>query len=174
MNKMQEIRVEKITLNIGTGAPGEKLDKATKLLQNLTGVKPVQTSTKKRIPTWGLRPGLKIGCKVTLRGEKAKSFLKRLLEAKGNQLKASSFDQGGNVSFGIPEYLDIPGAEYDMSIGIIGLEAAVTLARPGFRIARRNIQKKPIPKKAQIKKEEAMHFMTTAFGTKIGVDHDNE
>ncbi len=174
MNKMQEIRVEKVTLNIGTGGPGEKLDKATKLLQNLTGVKPVSTSTKKRIPTWGTRPGLKIGCKVTLRGEKARNFLKRLLEAKGNRLKVSSFDQQGNVSFGIPEYLDIPGAEYDMSIGIIGLEAAVTLVRPGFRIARRRRLRKPIPKKAQIKKEEAMQFISLTFGAKVGDDNDNE
>ena len=153
MNKMREICVDKITLNIGTGGPGENLDKAMKLLNNLTNIKAVSTATKKRIPGWGLRPGLKIGCKVTLRGKKADEFLRKLLAAKNNMLKEKNFDAEGNFSFGIPEYLDIPTAVYDSQIGIIGLEVAVSLARPGFRVKRRHIMPRKISKKHKISKE---------------------
>ena len=61
MNKMREIRIEKITLNIGAGKDVGKLEKGVKLLKNITGINPVKTVTQKRIPTWGLRPGLPIG-----------------------------------------------------------------------------------------------------------------
>ena len=52
----------------------------------MSGAKPVPTKTNKRIPTWEIRPGLQIGCKVTLRGKKAEELLKRLLEAKDKSL----------------------------------------------------------------------------------------
>src|SRR3989344_7501624 len=159
MNRYQQIYVEKVTLNMGIGAPGEKLEKSLRLLSNLTHAKPVATFTKKRIPTWSLRPGLSIGCKVTLRGLKAHDFLKKLLAARNNLLKEQNFDDSGNFSFGIPEYLDIPGAEYDMQLGIVGLETAVTLVRPGFRIKIRHIHKRKIPSRHRITKEEAVEFI---------------
>ena len=163
MNPMQEIRLEKVTLNIGTGGPGDPLDKAIKLLNKIAQAKPVPTKSKKRIPTWGLRPGLQIGCKVTVRKKKAEELLKRLLTAKENKLDPSKIDKTGNLSFGIQEYIDIPGVEYDISIGIIGLEVAVTLERPGFRIKKRQLQKKKIPVKHQITKQDAMKFMKEKF-----------
>jgi len=67
MNPMKVIRIEKITLNIGAGKDQNRLDKAKILLKHVTGIEPVKTVTKKRIPNWGLRPGLPIGCKITLR-----------------------------------------------------------------------------------------------------------
>ena len=82
MNKNKEIRIEKVTLNIGAGGSAELVNKGLKLLQAITGIKPVKTVTTKRIPTWGVRPGLAIGCKVTVRGKKAEELLKRLLKAK--------------------------------------------------------------------------------------------
>lgn len=165
---MQEIKLAKVTLNIGTGGPGENLDKAMKLLKNITGAKPVTTSTKKRIPTWSLRPGLNIGCKVTIRGQKADELLKKLFEAKNKELSPNNFDTNGNLSFGIPEYLDIPGVEYDMSIGIIGLEAAITLSKAGYRISKRKIKQTKIPQEIRIKKEEAMTFISSKYSVKIG------
>lgn len=67
MNSMREILVEKVTVNIGVGAPGEKLDQAKTLLNRLTGGKtPVETQAKKRDPVFKLRKGLPIGTKVTL------------------------------------------------------------------------------------------------------------
>ncbi len=168
MNVMQEIRIEKVTLNMGTSGPGERMEKAIRLLKNLTNIKPIQTTTKKRIPSWGIRPGLNIGCKVTLRGKRAEEFLIRLLQAKNNTLSPKNFDDGGNFSFGIAEYLDVPGAEYDMQVGIIGFEIAVTLSRPGFRISKRRVHKKRVPRKIRIKKEEAMHFMKSKYSINVG------
>jgi len=82
MNPMRNIRIEKITLNVGAGKEQTRLEKGVLLLKGLTGINPVKTFTNKRIPSWGLRPGLPIGCKLTLRKKKAEEILKRLLEAK--------------------------------------------------------------------------------------------
>lgn len=164
---MQRVRVEKITLNIGAGKDTSKLDKGVLLIKSLTGIEPVKTITKKRIPSWGLRPGLPIGAKLTLRKEKAAEILKKLLEAKEHMLRASQFDSGGNISFGIHEYIDIPGIAYNPEIGIMGLEVCVTLEKPGFRIKRRMLEKKKIPKKHIISKEEALNFMKDEFHVKI-------
>lgn len=168
MNPMKQIRIEKITLNIGTGKPGPELEKAKKLLGLISEKAPVETKTNKRIPGWGLRPGLSIGTKVTLRGEKAKEILGRLLKAAENKLSPRSFDNNGNLSFGIAEYIDIPGIKYNMEIGIIGLSVAVTLSRPGARVKIRSLMKKKIPSRHSIRKEEAIEFIKQAYGTKIG------
>ena len=164
---MKIISVEKITLNIGTGEPGDKLAKAIKLLNMVSGAKSAATKSKRRIPTWGIRPGLEIGCKVTLRKKIAEEKLRDLLKAVGNKLKDTNFDDGGNFSFGIHEYLDIPNVKYDASIGIIGLEVAVTLKRPGFRIKYRKLKKATIGKKHAIRKEEAKKFMIEKFNVGI-------
>ncbi len=166
-NPMRMIKIEKITLNIGTGMPGEKLEKALKLLQKISQSKPVSTKTKKRIPTWGVRPGLEIGAKVTIRGKKAEEILSRLLKSRSDILASSKFDNAGNLAFGIPEYIEIPGVEYDSSIGIIGLEVAVTLMRPGFRIRHRSRKRLSIPKSHAITKEEAISFMKEKFNVKV-------
>lgn len=168
MNQMKTIRIEKLTLNIGAGKNVDLLKKGAKLLKNITGVEPVRTVTQKRIPTWGLRPGLPIGCMLTLRKEKAKEILSRLLEAKASQLKDSQFDESGNISFGIHEYIDIPGVKYDPEIGIIGLQACLTLERPGFRIKRRRVQKKRITKAHRISKGDAVEYMKSEFKIKVG------
>ncbi|MEA2037581.1 MAG: 50S ribosomal protein L5, partial [Nanoarchaeota archaeon] len=145
------------------------LEKGMVLLKSIVGITPVKTFTNKRIPSWGLRPGLPIGCKLTLRRNKAEEMLRRLLDAKDNKLNARQFDQEGNIAFGVPEYIDIPDAKYDPKIGIIGLEVCVTLERPGFRIKRRRIMKRKIPNKHRVTKEEATEFMKKKFNVEIGV-----
>jgi len=163
MSTMRDISIEKVTLNIGVGGPGEKLEKAMKLLNSISGLKSVQTISNKRIPTWGLRPNLPIACKVTIRGKKAEVLLKRLLHAVDNKLPIRKFDKFGNFSFGVPEYIDIPDVPYDPSIGVIGLEAAVTLERPGFRIKRRSLKRRKVGNKHIITKEQAIDFMKNNF-----------
>ncbi len=168
MNQMQQPRIEKLTLNIGAGKDQTRLEKGVAVLKMITGIDPIKTVTSKRIPTWGLRPGLPIGCKLTLRKEKAAEVLKRLLTAKDKKLQPSQFDEAGNISFGIHEYIDIPGATYDPKIGVIGLQVCVTLEKPGYRIKRRKREQKKIPPKHTISKEEAMTFMQKTFGIQIG------
>lgn len=168
MNLMRNIRIEKITLNIGAGKDQARLEKGIKLLENITGIKPIKTFAKKRIPGWGLRPGLPIGCKLTLRKNAAVELLAKLLKAVDDTLKPPQFDMNGNVAFGIPEYIDIPGIKYDPTIGIMGLEVCVTLERPGYRIKKRRAKRKKISPRHAITKEEAIKFMESKFKVKVG------
>lgn len=157
-NSMRKIRIAKITLNVGAGKDENMLKKGIILLQKLSPLTPVKTVAKKRIPAWGLRPGLTIGCKVTIRKD-AEKLLKGILAAKGNVLSRKCFDQNGNFSFGVPEYIDIEGLEYDPELKIMGLEVAVTLERPGFRVKHRAIKTGSIGKAHQVSIEEAVNFI---------------
>lgn len=167
MNPMREIRVEKVVLNIGVGEPGEKLEKCKQLLERITKKKAVKTLAKKRIPEFGIRPGLEIGVKVTLRGNEALQLLPRLLKAVDNTLKREWFDDNGNINFGIPEYLHIPGVAYDPSLGVIGLSVAIKLSRPGFRVERRKYRRAKVGKKHRISREEAINFIVKQFGVRV-------
>ena len=167
MNSMKSIRVEKVTLNIGAGKDQTRLEKGIVLLNSIANATPIKTVTSKRIQEWGLRPGLPIGCKLTLRKERAIKILPRLLEAVDNQLREKQFDNNGNVAFGIHEYIEIPGVKYDPKIGIMGLEVCVTLERPGYRIKRRRLLQRKIPTRHRISKQEAIVFMAENFSTKV-------
>jgi len=168
MGSMKKIRIEKLTLNIGAGKDQQVLNKGIKLLKIITGIEPVKTITQKRIAGWGLRPGLPIGCKLTLRNEEAKKLLSRLFKAKNNNLSLTSVDNSGNISFGIHEYIDIPDAKYDPEIGIMGLQASLTLERPGFRIKRRKIMKRKVSNKHKINREDAINYLEKEFKITVG------
>jgi large subunit ribosomal protein L5 len=167
MNPMREISIEKVTLNIGAGKDQAKLEKGIKLISSIAGKSPVKTFAKKRIQEWGLRPGLPIGCKLTLRKVGASELLKRMLEARDNMLNKTNIDNEGNISFGIKEYIDIPGVNYDPNIGIMGLQVCITLRRHGFRIKSRSIRRRQVPKKQKINREESIEFMQKNFNLKV-------
>jgi large subunit ribosomal protein L5 len=169
MNPMRNIRVEKVTLNVGAGKDQGKLEKGIKLLKLVTGVEPVKTVTMKRVPTWGLRPNLPIGCKVTIRNKKeVTNLLKKLVYAKHSRLKESNFDNNGSISFGIHEYVDIQGLEYNHDIGMMGLEVSITLERPGYSIKRRSLKTSKLGHKHKITQQDAIEFMKKEFDIKIG------
>jgi large subunit ribosomal protein L5 len=164
-NPMREIRVEKVTLNIGCGSDQDKLKRAEKLLKNITQQKPLITKTMKR-STFGAIKGKPIGVKVTLRKKKGVNFLKDALIAVENELKDRQIN-GGNFSFGIKEYIDLPNAKYDADVGILGMDVCATLERPGFSIKKKRITRK-IGKKHLISKEETIDWLIKNFGVKIG------
>ncbi len=166
MNPMRAIRLEKVTLNIGAGEAGTKLEMAKKLLEKLSGTKVVVTKTHKR-STFGVAKNRPIGVKVTLRGEKAKEFLKSAFKANENRLNPEQFDSSGNFSFGIREYIDIPGVKYDHEIGIMGMDVCVTLTRPGYGISKRKIRPKKIGKAHRITKDEAQEWVGQEFSVKV-------
>ena len=166
-NPMKTIRIEKVTLNIGAGKDQARLEKGLMLLKTVANTTPIKTVTNKRIQEWGLRPGLPIGCKITLRKDKALKLLPRLLDAIENKLRLRQFDNNGNIAFGIHEYIEIPGVKYDPKIGIMGLEICITLERPGYRIKRRRLLTRKIPQSHRITKQEAVDFMIGNFKTKI-------
>jgi large subunit ribosomal protein L5 len=165
MNPMRNIRMEKLTVNIGCGESGEKLEKAKKLLSELTGKKVVITKTSNRT-TFGMAKGRPIGCKITLRGKDAKEFLERVFEAVDKKISKKVFDSSGNFSFGVKEHIDIPGIEYNPEIGIFGMDVSVTLERPGYSVKRKKISHK-IGKKHMIKPEESMDWLVKNYGVEI-------
>lgn len=165
-NPMQQIRVEKVTLNIGCGDNPAKIEKAKKLLEILTEKKPVVTQSKKR-STFGVAKGKPIGAMVTLRGKSAVEFLGLALKGIENKMSPSHFDQYGNFSFGIKEYIDLPKTKYQHDIGILGFDVTVTLERPGYRIKRRRIRQRKIPAKHKINREEAMEWLKKNFGVEM-------
>lgn len=163
---MREIRIEKVTINMGCGSDEEKLERAKKLLEKLTGRKVLITKTRKRT-TFGMARNRPIGVKVTLRGKEAEEFLKKAFDAVDNTIKASQFDENGNFSIGIREYIDLPGAKYDPEIGILGMDVCVTLERPGYRVKRRKIKKSKVGKKHRISKGEAIEWVKDKFGVNV-------
>jgi len=167
MNRMREIRVEKVVINVGVGKTGEELQKAQKIIEKITQAKAVKTKAKVRQPKWGIRPGLEIGVKVTLRGEKALEFLRKALETKEFTLKESQFDKFGNFAFGVAEHIELPGVKYEPELGIIGFDVIVALERPGYRVKRRKYKKAKVGKKHRITKEEAIEFAKEKLGIKV-------
>lgn len=162
-NKMAEIEIEKIVLNIGS--VGEELNKAEKLLKILTEKKPIKTKAKKRIPGFNIRPGLEIGYKITLR-KNFDDLLKRLFDAIGNKLKRKQIKENG-FSFGIEEYIQIPGLEYQRDIGMFGLEVCIAFKRKGKRVKMKKIKKGKLPKKQNISEEEIINFIKNKFNLEV-------
>ena len=166
-NLMKEIRLEKVVLNMGVGKSGEPIEIAKKALGQISGEKPNPRNAKKAHRDWGVRKNEPIGVAVTVRNNEAKELLKKLFEAKGNSVKRKSIDEGGNLSFGILEHIDIPGIKYDPKIGILGLNVTVNLSRPGFSIKLRSKHKAKIGKTHKITPDEAKDYLTKEFGVNV-------
>ena len=166
-NPMRALRVEKVTVNIGVGEAGEKLVKAQKVLEMVTGQKSVQTISKTVNRDLGIRVGMPLGCKVTLRGEAAEAFLVRALSIRENKVYSYSFDKEGNMSFGISDYTDFDGMKYDPEIGIFGMDISVVLRRPGNRITQRALLRRRIPKSHRVDRAEAIEYMKETFDVQV-------
>ncbi len=156
---MKEIKIEKVTINMGVGTEKEDMKKSEQVIKLLTGKTPIKLKTNKKVPDWGLRPGLPVGLKVTLRKNDAKEFLEKTFKAKEDRILKKNFDQTGNFGFGIKEHIDLEGINYDPKIGIKGFDVLVTLERSGYRVKKRKIKSSKVGKKHLIKKEEAIEFV---------------
>jgi large subunit ribosomal protein L5 len=164
---MRTISIEKVVVNIGVGEAGEKLLKAVKVLELVTGQKPVQTLSKSTIRDWGIRRNMPIGARVTLRGPKAVDFLQKALTIRSNRLAAYSFDPRGNFSFGVPDYTDFEGMKYDPEIGVFGMDVSVSLQRPGWRVSRRVNRPRPVPRRHRVSRDEGIQFMKDHFKVEV-------
>ena len=161
---MQEIEMEKVVINCG--AVGEELEKSARLLKIISGMTALKTKSRKRIPAFDVRPGLETGCKVTLRKKKTEEVLKRLLEAINNQISEEQIS-GDGFSFGIPEYIEIPGMEYHRDIGIMGLDVTVVFKRYGRRVGLKKIKRGKVSKRQIISQQEIIKFMEDNFQTQF-------
>ena len=133
---MKEILVEKVTLNIGAGEGGQKLENAKILLERISGRKAIKTLSQTRNPVFHIKKGDPIGVKVTLRGDRMWEFLDKLIsivlprtkDFRGTKL--SGFDNAGNYSLGIKEHTVFPEIDPNKVQKIRPLEVTiVTTAR---------------------------------------------
>jgi large subunit ribosomal protein L5 len=151
---------------LGSGVQANQSRGPKKALNILTGQQPKVCGARNTVRDFGIHKGEPIGAMVTLRRDKALDFLKRVIAAKGNIIKASSFDDFGNLSIGIHEHIDIPGTRYDPDIGIFGMDVCMALSRPGYRISRKR-NKSSIGKSHRIKREDAISFLKQTFGVEV-------
>lgn len=133
-NVMEVPKLEKVVINMGIGEARDNpkmLESAVKELEIIAGQKPVITQAKKSIANFKLREGMKVGTKVTLRGEKMYNFLDKLMNIALPRVRdfrgisGTSFDGRGNYALGIKEQLIFPEIEYDMVESIRGLDIVV-------------------------------------------------
>ena len=163
-NKIHEVKMEKLVLSFG--GVKDELEKGYKLLQKISKEKPSRRITAKRIPGFGVRPKMEVGCMVTLRGEKADKLLKRLLASIDNKLKKKQIAKN-QLSFGIKEYIEIPGEEYDREIGMLGFNVVLVFSRKGKRVSIKKIKRGKLPEKQHVSQEEIVKFMKENFSVRI-------
>ena len=167
-NPMLAPTITKVTVNIGVGEGGRRLQLAEKVLEVLTGMKPSRTLSTKTNRDLGTRKGAPIGCKVTIRdSKKAESFLKDAFWVRDQTLPSYNFDSQGNLSFGISDYPDFPDQKYDPDIGIFGMDVNVVLERPGHRISRRRRRKSRVSRHHRIEREESKEWFSEKFELNI-------
>jgi large subunit ribosomal protein L5 len=166
-NPMLKPRIDKVVVNISVGKSGEPLEKASKVLKDLTGQAPCKRKAKKTIRDFGIRRGEPMACVVTLRKQKAIEFLKKVLHVVDYKIQKNCFDRYGNFAFGIKEHIEIPGVKYDPEIGIFGMDICVSLSRPGWRVKNRRRRKAKISSSHVLTPEEAMVFVKDTLGVEI-------
>jgi large subunit ribosomal protein L5 len=164
---MLKPKIEKVVVNLNVGKSGEPLEKAAKVLKELTDQNPVKKKAKKTIRDFGIREGEPIAAVVTLRKQKAIDFLNKVLPVIDNKISLSSFDKQGNFAFGIKEHIEIEGVRYEPDIGIFGMDVCVTMGRPGYRVKTRRRQKGVVGRKHVLTPEESVVFMKETFGVEI-------
>ncbi|TFG33266.1 50S ribosomal protein L5 [Candidatus Thorarchaeota archaeon] len=163
---MREPFIAKVVVDICTGG-GDDLNRATTILEQLTGQTPVQSKARQTVRDFGIRRNEPIAVRVTLRNKIAEDFLKRTMKAKDDVLLLKNWDDDGNFAFGIAEHINIPNVKYDPQLGVQGMNITVCVERPGYRVKRRRRRKAKVPYRHRLTPEESMVFVKTKFGIEI-------
>jgi large subunit ribosomal protein L5 len=163
---MREPFIAKVVVDMCTGG-GEALERATTILEGLSGQTPTQSRARQTVRDFGIRRREAIAVRVTLRHKKAEEFLIKAMKAKEDVLLIKNWDLDGNFAFGIAEHINIPDVKYDPQLGIQGMNITVCVERPGFRVKRRRRRKTKVPYKHRLTPEESMVFVKNKFGIEI-------
>jgi large subunit ribosomal protein L5 len=165
-NPMQEIMIDKVIINIGTGNSEDAQANAKSLLEIITGKKPTDSLSKTRNPSFKISKGQKIGAFVTVRKKEAPLLLKRLFESVNYTINPASITPN-SMSFGIKEYIDIPNVKYNPKIGMMGMHVNIAFKRKGQRVKIRKIKNNKISKgHGIISKEEIENYLKKEFNVK--------
>jgi len=162
---MKEIEIEKMVLNCG--GTGEKQEHSMQLLKMITNRTILETASTKRIPAFNISPGKKSGCKVTLRNKKQiQELLQRFFAAIDNQIPNKKIVEN-QFSFGIHEYIEVPGLEYNRDIGMLGFDVTIVFKKKGKRVILKKIKRGKYPIRQRVTKEEIIKYLTKNFGVEV-------
>lgn len=157
-NVMQVPRLEKVVINMGVGTAvqdAKTLDAAVRDMTAISGQKPVVTRAKKSIAAFKIREGMRIGCKVTLRGDRMWFFLDKLFNVVMPRIRdfgginPNAFDGHGNFALGLKEQLVFPEIEYDQIDRIRGMDVVIGTTAKSDQEARALLRALGLPFRAE-------------------------
>lgn len=161
-NTMNQLKIAKLCINTCVRPREGRLDKAAKVIEQLTGQTPFKSKSRLTIRGWGIRRNEEIACSVTIRGEKAYKLLENALKVKEFELPSKCFSNNGCFGFGINEHIDLD-IKYDPTCGIFGLNYFVVLEKPGSRVSKRRRCKAKVGNKQRVGQEEAQKWFVDNF-----------